>query len=149
GPCQMIDGGRDALSTMTVLGLQLCCQLHTAPLLLVQLAVSVAVEALQQAGELALPLADHIGSRRSQIEPLTPATSGTELTNRIERLALVQAFLDVAVLLAPVQPAQPAMRRQTSRMAQVAGPDAAECRQHLGALRIDQAFAGGIGQTQP
>src|SRR3546814_7232595 len=64
-------------------------------------------------------------------------------------ISLVQTFLGVAIALADAEQADPATRSDTSRVAQIAGPYLAEGGMDLRATRVDQAFAGGIGQAQP
>jgi len=140
---------RRALLAMPVFGLEPRRQAHPAPFLLIQLAVGVAVETLQQTGEITLPLANHLALGGGQIQPVPTATTGAEIADGVKRLAFVQPLFGIAVAFATAEQAQPAARRNATRVAQIAGPDPAKGWMDVRAARIDQAFAGGVGQTQP
>ncbi len=134
---------------MPLFSLQPRSQAHPAPFRFVQLAVAIAVEALQQAGVFTLPFADHLLSGGRQVQPLTAASRRAEITDGVKRFVGVQTLFAVAISTANAeQPAQTA-QRHTAWVAQGTAPYSAEGRSYLGAARVDEAFAGGVGQAQP
>src|SRR5690606_25885691 len=96
--CQLMLRRTCAGETVPILGLKLRGELHTTPFGFIQLAVAVAVEALQKTGIFRLPLADHLLPGIGQIQPLAAATQRPEITYRIQRLAGMQSLFAVTVL---------------------------------------------------
>ena len=88
-----------------------CSQLHPAPFLLVEHAVGITVETLQQTGKIALPVTDNLSPGRVEIKPLAPTTTGAKVADGIQRFTFVQALLGIAIALAASKQAQPAARR--------------------------------------
>src|SRR5690606_27484130 len=121
---------------------------HALRLGRVQLTIAVAVEALQQTGEVALPLPHHRPLGQGQVEVLHPAP-GHEVSDGIERLSGMQTLLGVTVLAGGKQHAeQPAVTAHAARMTLAAAPDLAGTGPYLGALGVDQTLAGRILETQ-
>ncbi|MCY1541145.1 hypothetical protein D9M68_768210 [compost metagenome] len=100
GPAHMVLRRRRAGMAVPILGLQLRGQAHAPPLGLVQLAIAIAVEARQQAGEVTLPFADHRPLGARHVQSLAAAATGVEIANGVERFPGMQALLGVAVLAA-------------------------------------------------
>src|SRR5690606_40882916 len=75
---------------MPLFSLQPRSQAHPAPFRFVQLAVAIAVEALQQAGVFTLPFADHLLSGGRQVQPLAAASRRAEITDGVKRFVGVQ-----------------------------------------------------------
>ncbi|MCY1537320.1 hypothetical protein D9M68_728100 [compost metagenome] len=134
---------------MAILGLQLRGQTHAVPFLLIQATVAITVEPLQQTGEIALPLSNHLALRSTHIEPLATAATAAEIADGIQRLASVQALLAVAITLAGREPGGPAAPGRPARVAQIAPPYLAGRGPHLRTPRVDQTAASAVVQQQP
>ncbi|MNO93179.1 hypothetical protein D3C76_847710 [compost metagenome] len=150
-PGQAMAGRRGAAGAVAILGLQPRGQAHALPFALVQLAVAIAVEASEQAGEVALPFADHRRLRAVDVQALAAAAAGMEIAQRVQRLAGLQALLGIAVVAAAAEQLaeQPRRLRHAARMAFAAFPAFAGERPHISAGRVDQAHAGGVAQAEP
>src|SRR5690606_8372555 len=124
-------------------------QLHTLPLLSIQLTIAVTVETSQQVGVIGLPLADQFRLPALLVIGLTAAALSLQPPDGIQWLPRMQAFFRVTIALAETQQSPETTRRLTQWMAQAAFPHLAGNRAHLSPQRVDQALATAIVEQQP